>query len=70
MLPRGGFLAPSWDNAPGERRLDVRHAHNRHPRVRDRREAVRRTMALIARTLAEEPKGIHLSLEDYGNFVA
>ena len=40
------------------------------PRVGDRREAVRRTMALIARTLEEEPQGIHLSLEDYGNFVA
>jgi hypothetical protein len=39
------------------------------PRVRDRREAVRRTMALIARTLDEEPKGIHLSIEDYRRYI-
>jgi hypothetical protein len=39
------------------------------PRVRDRREAVRRTMALIARTLDDEPKQLHLSIENYSNYI-
>jgi len=40
------------------------------PRVPDRRAAVRRTMALIARTLDERPKGIHLSIENYSKYIA
>lgn len=39
------------------------------PRVRDRRAAVGRTMALIARTVDEEPAGIHLSLECYSKYI-
>lgn len=39
------------------------------PRVRDKREAVSRTMQVIARTLDEEPKGIHLSIDNYGSYV-
>jgi hypothetical protein len=41
----------------------------RDPRVRDRRAAVGRTMALIARTVDEEPAGIHLSLESYSKYI-
>lgn len=39
------------------------------PKVRDKREAVGRTMAIIARTLDEEPEDIHLSIEDYGKYI-
>jgi hypothetical protein len=39
------------------------------PRIRDQRDAVGRTMAIIARTLAEEPKDIHLSIEDYRKYI-
>jgi len=39
------------------------------PQVHGKREAVRRTMAIIARTLAEEPPDIQLSIENYGEYI-
>jgi len=39
------------------------------PRVRDKRQAVGRTMRMIARTLDEEPQGIHLTIDNYGDYV-
>ncbi len=39
------------------------------PRVNDRREAVRRTLAIIARTLEETPAGVHLTLDDYARYI-
>jgi hypothetical protein len=40
------------------------------PHVSDKREAVRRTIELIARTLQDEPRDIHLTLENYAAFIA
>lgn len=40
------------------------------PQVRDKREAVRRTMNLIARALDEEPRDIHLTIDDYHPYIA
>ncbi len=39
------------------------------PAVHSKREAVERTMGIIARTLDEEPRGISLTLQDYDRFV-
>ena len=41
----------------------------RDPRVRDKRQAVERTLALIARTLEEEPRGIRLTIDTYSDFL-
>jgi hypothetical protein len=41
----------------------------RDPSVRDKRQAVGRTMRVIARTLDEEPEGIHLSIDNYSAYV-
>jgi hypothetical protein len=38
--------------------------------VRDKREAVGRTISLIARTLDETPKDIQLNLADYWKYIA
>jgi hypothetical protein len=48
---------------------DLNTTLQKDPRVRDRREAVGRTMSVIARTLDEEPRGIHLSIDDYSRYV-
>ena len=48
---------------------DLNTTLQKDPRVRDRRAAVGRTMAIIARTLEEEPEGIHLSIENYRRYI-
>lgn len=48
---------------------DLNTTLQKDPSVRDKRHAVARTMAVIARTLDETPQGIHLSIEDYGKYV-
>lgn len=48
---------------------DLNTTLQKDPRVRDKREAVGRTMSVIARTLDEEPRGIHLSIDDYRRYV-
>ena len=40
------------------------------PQVRDKREAVARTLAIIARTLDEQPHPIRLTIDDYANYIA
>ncbi len=40
------------------------------PTVKDKRQAVQRSIQLIARTLDREPKDIHLTLADYAKFLA
>ena len=40
------------------------------PQVRDKREAVGRTLAIIARTLDEQPHPIRLTIDDYANYIA
>jgi hypothetical protein len=52
------------------RTYDLNTTLQKDPQVPDKREAVRRTMALIARTLDEEPQDIHLTLADYGKYIA
>ena len=47
---------------------DLNTTLERDPAVHSKREAVERTMAVIARTLDEEPRGVALSLEDYGRY--
>ena len=48
---------------------DLNTTLQKDPSVRDKRHAVTRTMAVIARTLDETPQGIHLSIENYGKYV-
>jgi hypothetical protein len=48
---------------------DLNTTLQRDPRVRDKREAVGRTMSVIARTLDEEPRGIHLTIDDYSRYI-
>ena len=52
------------------RTYDLNTTLQKDPKVRDKREAVRRTMAIIARTLAEEPQGITLTIQDYDKYIA
>jgi hypothetical protein len=52
------------------RTYDLNTTLQKDPNVKGKREAVRRTMALIARTLDEEPRDIHLTIADYHNFIA
>ena len=40
------------------------------PTVKDKRQAVERSIQLIGRTLDREPKDIHLTLADYAKFLA
>jgi len=47
---------------------DLNTTLERDPAVESKREAVERTMAVIARTLDEEPSGVSLSLQDYGRY--
>jgi len=48
---------------------DLNTTLQKDPGVRDKRQAVARTMSVIARTLDETPQGIHLSIENYGKYV-
>jgi hypothetical protein len=48
---------------------DLNTTLQKDPDVRDKRQAVARTMSVIARTLDEEPQGIHLSIENYGKYI-
>jgi hypothetical protein len=48
---------------------DLNTTLQRDPRVRDKREAVGRTMSVIARTLDDEPRGIHLTIDDYSRYI-
>ncbi|HEV2178144.1 MAG TPA: hypothetical protein VGW33_13235 [Terriglobia bacterium] len=52
------------------RTYDLNTTLQKDPAVRDKREAVSRTLAIIARTLDEEPRGIRLTIEDYGKYIA
>ncbi len=52
------------------RAYDLNTTLQKDPRVRDKREAVHRTLAVIARTLEEEPQGINLTINDYGKYIS
>ena len=52
------------------RAYDLNTTLQKDPRVRDKREAVHRTLAVIARTLEEEPTGINLTINDYGKYIS
>ncbi len=52
------------------RTYDLNTTLQKDPRVRDKREAVQRTIAVIARTVEEEPSDIRLTIENYGKFIA
>ncbi len=52
------------------RTYDLNTTLQKDPQVRDKRDAVRRTIDLIARTLDEEPQGIHLTIEDYNKYIS
>ncbi|MHB8656041.1 MAG: hypothetical protein ACYDA9_19450 [Terriglobia bacterium] len=51
------------------RTYDLNTTLQRDPTVHDKREAVGRSMAIIARTLAEEPLDIHLSINNYRKYI-
>lgn len=51
------------------RTYDLNTTLQRDPTVHDKREAVGRSMAIIARTLAEEPPDVHLSLDNYRKYI-
>jgi hypothetical protein len=48
---------------------DLNTTLQKDPHVRDKREAVGRTMSVIARTLDEEPRGIHLTIDNYSKYI-
>ena len=48
---------------------DLNTTLQKDPQVLSKRQAVARTMSVIARTLDEEPKGIHLSIDNYGKYI-
>ena len=52
------------------RAYDLNTTLQKDPRVRDKRDAVHRTLAVIARTLEEEPQGINLTINDYGKYIS
>ncbi|PYV09300.1 MAG: hypothetical protein DMG23_11205 [Acidobacteria bacterium] len=52
------------------RAYDLNTTLQKDPRVRDKREAVHRTLAVIARTLEEEPQGINLTINNYGKYIS
>ncbi len=52
------------------RTFDLNTILQRDPRVHDKPEAVRRTIALIARILEKEPVGIRLTLENYVEYIS
>jgi len=49
------------------RTYDLNTTLEHDPQVHGKREAVGRSMAIISRTLAEEPPDIHLSIDNYRN---
>jgi hypothetical protein len=49
---------------------DLNTTLQKDPGVRDKRQAVERTMRVIARTLQDEPRDIHLTLENYAAYIA
>jgi len=51
------------------RTFDLNTTLEKDPLVKDKREAVRRTLAIIGRTVDEEPKGIHLTIENYRDYI-
>lgn len=51
------------------RTFDLNTTLQRDPQVRDKRDAVSRTLAIIARTIDEEPRGIHLTIENYRDYI-
>ncbi len=52
------------------RAYDLNTTLQRDPKVSNKREAVGRTIDLIARTLDEEPRNVHLTLEDYAKYLS
>jgi len=48
---------------------DLNTTLQKDPSVRDKRQAVARTMSVIARTLDEEPRGIHLTIDNYSKYI-
>ena len=51
------------------RTFDLNTTLERDPQVKDKREAVRRTLAIIGRTIDEEPAGIRLTIENYKDYI-
>ncbi len=51
------------------RTYDLNTTLQKDPRVADKREAVGRTLAMIARTLDEEPHGLHLTIQNYHQYI-
>jgi hypothetical protein len=51
------------------RTYDLNTNLQRDPRVRDKREAVAQTLAIIARTVEQEPHSIRLSIENYRDYL-
>lgn len=49
---------------------DLNTTLQKDPKVSTKREAVGRTMDIIARTLDEEPRSVHLTIEDYGKYIS
>ena len=52
------------------RTYDLNTTLQRDPRVRDKRQAVELTLSLIARTVEREPHPIHLTLDNYRDYIA
>jgi len=51
------------------RTFDLNTTLQKDPQVKDKREAVSRTLGIIARTIDEEPEGIHLTIENYRDYI-
>jgi hypothetical protein len=51
------------------RTFDLNTTLEKDPEVKDKREAVSRTLKIIARTIDEEPKGIHLTIDTYRDYI-
>ncbi|HEV2491736.1 MAG TPA: hypothetical protein VG204_01545 [Terriglobia bacterium] len=51
------------------RTYDLNTILQRDPRIRDKREAVEQTLAIIARTVEREPHPIRLTLDNYRDFL-
>jgi hypothetical protein len=48
---------------------DLNTTLQKDPNVNGKRDAVKRTMAIIVRTLDEEPRDIHLTIGDYSRYI-
>ncbi len=51
------------------RTYDLNTTLQKDPGVRDKREAVGRTLAMIGRTVDEEPRDLHLTIQNYGQYI-